>query len=720
MQNKIRQINDSIHGTIYISDLEYQMISTPYFYRLHDVYQSSTVYMTFPSNRTKRYEHSIGTMELAGQMFYSAVTNALPEDRKALMDALSDQLLAMFKAITDRSKMSDIPLYSGAADELAKLLPRSKQYDPQALYNLEAQISKQSPLKDYALCRQEVNFFDLAKRENDDKNTMQTVSWYSFLYQCTLEALRIAALFHDIGHPPFSHIIEQTLKKIKSTSADRTNIQKDKLATFNRCINHVYSFQEQNKLLLDTKGSATAGNDLHEVIGQQILYNAYQGILHQSVKSWATDSSAENQFKAIYLVTVIEFTFAILLDKCSVFSSLHRLIDGVIDVDRLDYIVRDAKNTGVNWGSIPYGRIISAVRLIRDDNQFAIAFPEKVCEDIDDILVDRYKIFQRINYHHKSVKTSMLLQKSVEFLAEDYLISPLGCEITPEIKILWTALDKGFGRDEKENQIAQWTDSWLISVLNGALIKLNDPTQLNGLINTNIGRTQNKLKYLLNMLEEVQLNRKHYYSLFRRQQDALLLRDRIIQRAQLTEENLNKLSSHEYNKLLGAHNTSTDTTQDSGKSALESLRRLSVLQEKILDCANFGLLDIFFPSEKCCEECIIDVLEKRKAENIIVDYFISPNAGLDKLGVNNTSVIHLYRRNGENYRYDVANTLLKKLTAQRADSLWMFAYVCLPDMPEGDADNQMKIIFEDVATAIGDNLHNVMNELFNFDSIIAS
>ena len=71
MQTKIRQITDSIHGTIYISELEHMMMTTPYFYRLNDVYQSSTVYMTYPSNRTKRYEHSLGTMELAGQMFYA-------------------------------------------------------------------------------------------------------------------------------------------------------------------------------------------------------------------------------------------------------------------------------------------------------------------------------------------------------------------------------------------------------------------------------------------------------------------------------------------------------------------------------------------------------------------------------------------------------------------------------------------------------------------------
>ena len=66
----MRQVTDSVHETIFLSELESELIATPYFYRLHDIYQSSTVYMTFPSNRTKRYEHSLGTMELASSMLF--------------------------------------------------------------------------------------------------------------------------------------------------------------------------------------------------------------------------------------------------------------------------------------------------------------------------------------------------------------------------------------------------------------------------------------------------------------------------------------------------------------------------------------------------------------------------------------------------------------------------------------------------------------------------
>lgn len=76
LDNKLRQVTDTIHGSIFLSGLESAMIATPYFFRLHDIYQSSTVYMTYPTNRTKRYEHSLGVMQLASRMLFSAVSNA--------------------------------------------------------------------------------------------------------------------------------------------------------------------------------------------------------------------------------------------------------------------------------------------------------------------------------------------------------------------------------------------------------------------------------------------------------------------------------------------------------------------------------------------------------------------------------------------------------------------------------------------------------------------
>ena len=109
---KIRQVTDNIHGTVYLSTLESELISTPYFYRLHDIYQSSTVYMTYPSNRTKRYEHSLGTMELASSMLFSAVSNADNFTRKKLFEKLRTYYQEVVKIALERPNGQVCLLYT--------------------------------------------------------------------------------------------------------------------------------------------------------------------------------------------------------------------------------------------------------------------------------------------------------------------------------------------------------------------------------------------------------------------------------------------------------------------------------------------------------------------------------------------------------------------------------------------------------------------------------
>lgn len=75
-KGKISLISDTINGTIRLSEIEMKIISSPIFSRFHDVSQNSTAYLTFPTNRTKRYGHSIGTMYFAGEIYHYRILNA--------------------------------------------------------------------------------------------------------------------------------------------------------------------------------------------------------------------------------------------------------------------------------------------------------------------------------------------------------------------------------------------------------------------------------------------------------------------------------------------------------------------------------------------------------------------------------------------------------------------------------------------------------------------
>ena len=121
MGKKLRQVTDSIHGTIFLSSLESELISTPYFYRLHDIYQSSTVYMTFPSNRTKRYEHSLGTMELASSMLFSAVSNAEYMTRTKFFKKLKEYFESICDLAIFQSEVQVAPYFTKNKDAINSL-----------------------------------------------------------------------------------------------------------------------------------------------------------------------------------------------------------------------------------------------------------------------------------------------------------------------------------------------------------------------------------------------------------------------------------------------------------------------------------------------------------------------------------------------------------------------------------------------------------------------
>jgi hypothetical protein len=64
-----KSILDPIHGLIKMTETEMKIISHPLFNRLRRIKQNTFLYCVFPSANHTRFEHSIGVMHLASEMF---------------------------------------------------------------------------------------------------------------------------------------------------------------------------------------------------------------------------------------------------------------------------------------------------------------------------------------------------------------------------------------------------------------------------------------------------------------------------------------------------------------------------------------------------------------------------------------------------------------------------------------------------------------------------
>lgn len=402
-------LNDSIHGLISLTEYERRIVSTIGFNRLHDVYQNSTVYLTFPSNRTKRFEHSIGTMKLCSDMFFQSLLNT------------SDSMLHDFFEIFERE-------YTDILQELRQQIALCDEklggVLPQSIPQLELDKLRHSLIPN-----------NIPKQ-------------YEVLHLILIQSIRAAALLHDIGHPPFSHIVEFALKKVYLEYKDQEVNETEHAKEFIEIMSKYFEGDKK----------------LHEQMGDEIS----EGILSKIIVpiSGEDERYSENLFELLVLESVRKI-FA----EEGAFRDLHRIIDSSLDGDRLDYVTRDVICSGKDVGKIEYKRIINDMQMFVKDGTIYFCVPLKAVTAVEDFVKRRYNSYKDIIYHHRVVKTDYILEGIVKDLVKKYLDDTkpkneqdIEVLIPFDISGLWFPLgDKKSA--VKANALSQWNDSWLMTVL---------------------------------------------------------------------------------------------------------------------------------------------------------------------------------------------------------------------------------------------------------------
>lgn len=460
---KVIYLNDSIHGLIPLSEYEKRIISSVGFNRLHDVYQNSTVYLTFPTNRTKRFEHSIGTMKLCSDMFFSSVLNATPDNLETFYE--------MFYAE-----------YKKAVKELA----RQHEFCEQKLGGITPNAVPKIELDKFR--------HSLIPHNVPEK--------YQIIHLLLIQSIRVVALLHDIGHPPFSHIVEYALKSVYKESKNTSNKNQSRLTEF---LNTMSKYFEDNK-------------KLHEQMGDEISDSILRGI----ISNINDEDEAYNE--NLYEILIYEGVKKI-FGEITPFNNLHRIIDSSLDGDRLDYVTRDSLNSGMDSGKIDYNRIINDMQLIVDKEEVFFCVPMKAVNSVEDFIKRRYNIYKDIIYHHRVIKTDYLLEYTVKDLVKKYLATPTEETSTNnkilipfDISGLWFPLGESTTA-EKANALSQWNDSWLMTVLKQ--IYYTEYYR-------NIDIKSNTEEYVLKQrLSELLRNTKCYYSLIKRSENFKIIDDEV-------------------------------------------------------------------------------------------------------------------------------------------------------------------------------------------------
>lgn len=192
-------------------------------------------------------------------------------------------------------------------------------------------------------------------------------------YNYTLwEDVRLAGLLHDIGHGPFSHLYDDWVREQSSFQSDWWHEA--------RSINLVKEINKRENIIEDWRIERIC-----DMIGNG--------------KDYGSNIKWHNQIVANHL--------------CD------------IDVDKIDYIMRDSYHLGIKCGG-EYERLIRQVKIVDYKGKKVLGWPEKLQDEIYSLFQTRYKLHKRFYNHHTVKAIEILLtegQKNlVEMMTPDALV----------------------------------------------------------------------------------------------------------------------------------------------------------------------------------------------------------------------------------------------------------------------------------------------------------
>lgn len=100
-------------------------------------------------------------------------------------------------------------------------------------------------------------------------------------------------------------------------------------------------------------------------------------------------------------------------------GKLGPIISGELDVDRMDYLMRDSYYVGVQYGVIDTQRLISNLKLEK-----YLLLDIKGIQAAESLLVARYFMYPSVYQHHTTRILNSMFRRGIQYLIKDYGLKP--------------------------------------------------------------------------------------------------------------------------------------------------------------------------------------------------------------------------------------------------------------------------------------------------------
>jgi uncharacterized protein len=146
---------------------------------------------------------------------------------------------------------------------------------------------------------------------------------------------------------------------------------------------------------------------------------------------------------------------------------LHELVSGQIDIDRMDYLMRDSYFSGVAEGIIGYDRIIMMMNVVDD----RLVIEEKGIYSIEKFLMARRLMYWQV-YLHKTVVAAEVMLISIVKRVKNLMSQGAKIVMSPSLEAILTMKDKKSPvdlDDEFLHNFAKIDDTDVMSLIKGAV-----------------------------------------------------------------------------------------------------------------------------------------------------------------------------------------------------------------------------------------------------------
>jgi HD superfamily phosphohydrolase len=175
----------------------------------------------------------------------------------------------------------------------------------------------------------------------------------------------LAALLHDVGHGPFSHVSEASLARF----ADTSTLKPDQNAS-----------------------------KIHELITADIIRN---------------DTTISKILNAEERDNVIR-----LLDERFGRRILRQIISGPIDADKQDYLLRDSKFCGVEYGVFDLHQLHRSLVLLGDEGDEEIVIDEDGVHPAEQFMLAKYYMTANVYRHRVRLITDQMIGRAIHLGVE--------------------------------------------------------------------------------------------------------------------------------------------------------------------------------------------------------------------------------------------------------------------------------------------------------------